>query len=158
MAAAKKTTRAPSKKASKPKTGCTKKRIGSKAPKSDFIKEHIIIAKPGPVNAEPRIVIRGPMENNWTSGMVSVDGMDFDFQIKHYPEPSVYGIDKGCISKMTIWKKGAGIVVNYDRGWDIIPQGETVMKAYRAILDRFNNGMTGADYKRYDNMNSKEVF
>ena len=154
MVAAKKS-KTPASKASKaPAKG--KKKIASKAPKtSKFLDEHVIITKiKPPAPSEPRIVISGPMENNWTTGMVSVDGIDFEFAIKHYPEPSVYGIDNGCISKMTISRKGAGVVVNYDRGWDIIPQGGAVMKAYKALLDRFNSGMKGSDLKRYNQMNT----
>lgn len=69
----------------------------------------------------------------WTSGKLN----GYDFQIKHYEKGSVYGIDAGKISKLTISRNGR-ILVNYDRGWDIPPQDEGVIKIYEHLLNLFN--------------------
>lgn len=69
----------------------------------------------------------------WTKGTIN----GFDYCIKHYEEGSIYGINEGRISKLEMRKNGR-IVANYDRGWDIEPKGETVLKAYKKLLDKFN--------------------
>ena len=40
-----------------------------------------------------------------------------------FDEPSMWGIDKGKISKLFIRKNGK-VVCNYDRGWDVKPVGD----------------------------------
>lgn len=65
----------------------------------------------------------------WTKGMV--DG--YDYCIKHFNEGSIYGIDGGKISKLEIRRDGK-IHVNYDRGWDIEPQGAEVKAVFEKIL------------------------
>ena len=65
----------------------------------------------------------------WTKGMV--DG--YDYCIKHSNGGSIYGIDGGQISKLEIRRDGK-IHVNYDRGWDIEPQGAEVKAVFEKIL------------------------
>ena len=69
----------------------------------------------------------------WTSGKLN----GYEFQIKHFEEGSVYGIDEGKISKITISRNGR-ILVNYDRGWDILLQDEDVVRIYEHLLYLFN--------------------
>lgn len=69
---------------------------------------------------------------NWTKG--SVDG--YDFTIKHFENGSDFGIDEGRISKLEIRKNGK-ILANYDRGWDVEPNG-AVKNVYDKILANFN--------------------
>ena len=55
---------------------------------------------------------------NWTSGHIG----PFRFEVKHYEEPSVFGIDEGRISKLWLgWKDSYGTVAAFDRGWDKLP-------------------------------------
>lgn len=53
-----------------------------------------------------------------------------------FDEDSMWGIDKGKISKLCIRKNGK-TVCNYDRGWDIKPTGD-VKKIYDNILNKYN--------------------
>lgn len=121
-----------------------------------FIDEHFIIAKPGKPdgkstakNLSTSIRLSYPVYNsNWTKGVVTVNGKPFVFEIKHFATGSEFGINNGCISKMYI-SSDSKVLVNYDRGWDIRPNGEPyLMAAYNAILDRFNNGIKPIDKDR----------
>lgn len=69
----------------------------------------------------------------WTSGKIA----GYEYHIKHFEEGSVFGIESGKISKLTISKNGK-ILVIYDRGWDILPQDEDVTKIYEYLLNLFN--------------------
>ena len=43
----------------------------------------------------------GPRNDlGWTTGTATSDGIAYDFQVKHYDEPSVFGINHGRISKL----------------------------------------------------------
>ena len=59
--------------------------------------------------------------------------------IKAYDEGSVFGIDEGCISKLTIQIDGKTVVA-YDRGWDIEPDESDLatMIAYSICLESYN--------------------
>ena len=69
----------------------------------------------------------------WTTG--KLDG--YDYQIKHFSEGSIYGINEGRISKIHIFKDGR-TVVNYDRGWDIEPVNSEARAVYEALLKAYN--------------------
>ncbi len=69
----------------------------------------------------------------WTTG--KLDG--YDYQIKHYSEGSVFGIDEGKISKLHISKNGR-TVVNYDRGWDVEPVDSEARAVCEALLKAYN--------------------
>ena len=82
-------------------------------------------------------------DDNWTWGTATVNGITYAFQIKHFDEPSMYGIASGRISKL--WMRRAGdaqAVLAYDRGWQrgFTPRGKgaEVRAAYRAIIAKFN--------------------
>lgn len=93
-------------------------------------------------SSKPKIVVE-EIRSGWTIGYIHYNGKDYGFGMKNFIEPSVFGINKGCISKLTIvdGKTEGKILVNYDRGWDIKPQTESVKKVYRALLSRFNRSM-----------------
>ena len=56
--------------------------------------------------------------DNWVIGYIG----PYRFEIKHFEEPSEFGIDGGRISKLHLsWKTGYGTVAAYDRGWDKLP-------------------------------------
>lgn len=59
--------------------------------------------------------------------------------IKAYDEGSVYGINEGRISKLTIQIDGKTVVA-YDRGWDIEPDenDQAAMIAYSICLNDYN--------------------
>jgi hypothetical protein len=67
--------------------------------------------------------------------------VNYTFQAKIYDEGSKFGINKGRISKLMIWKNEHGrgnfnknIIANYDRGWDIQPKNEMDKEALQRIL------------------------
>lgn len=48
----------------------------------------------------------------------------YDFQLKLCNKPSKYGIDEGKVIKLTIRNaKNYDLIANYDRGWDVKPEG-----------------------------------
>jgi hypothetical protein len=54
------------------------------------------------------------LEGNWFRG--SYKG--YEFCAKVYAEPSHYGINEGCVSKLSVTKNDKW-VFNYDRGMDL---------------------------------------
>ena len=69
----------------------------------------------------------------WTQGQIG----EHTYSVKHYEVGSIYGINGGRISKLDIRKDGK-ILVNYDRGWDVAPQGAEVLAVYNQLLEQFN--------------------
>ena len=73
----------------------------------------------------------------WSEGSIKI-GIDiFHYWVKHYEEASVYGIDEGRISKLTL-KRNAEMVCNYDRGWDIEPADENTAAALAILMKDYN--------------------
>ena len=74
-------------------------------------------------------------EGNWTFGTYG----DYRFEVKHFAEPSQFGIDfdegPGRISKLWV-ARGTTCVCNYDRGWDKLPYFEEDQDACAAIIWR----------------------
>ena len=61
------------------------------------------------------------------------------FQAKAYTGGSVYGINEGQVSKLTITSAATGaLVASYDRGWDVEPAGKADREALEAILAALN--------------------
>ena len=89
----------------------------------------------GPVS----VTVTG-FDDGWTLGNVMVNNKRFHYAIKNFPEPSQFGINKGCISKMGIDRNGQTLV-NYERGWDVKPAETDVKMAYKALLELFNDTM-----------------
>jgi len=82
-------------------------------------------------------------DDNWTRGTVTLNGIIYDFLIKHFDEPSEYGIASGRISKLWLRRRGdAHAVLSFDRGWErgFTPRGKgaEVGAVYRAIIAKFN--------------------
>lgn len=72
---------------------------------------------------------------NWTFGTIG----PFSFEIKHFDEPSRFGIDEGRISKLwLIWKDTFGCVATFDRGWDKLPGFGEAQDAVDAICTLWN--------------------
>ena len=115
-----------------------------------FIDDHIMIVRPmtpkevKKASEKPRIYVEN-IKNGWTEGYVRYKGKDYGYGMKNFIEPSVFGINKGCISKLHIvgGRTKGKTLVNYDRGWDIRPNKNDadLMKVYRALLAKFNRKM-----------------
>jgi hypothetical protein len=77
----------------------------------------------------------------WSTGTILIPEVDGDvavrYEVKHYPEPSEFGIDDGRISKLCLRIDGV-IVANYDRGWDKEPEEEAAVLAFAALINRYN--------------------
>ena len=86
----------------------------------------------------------GPRANdNWTKGTVTCNGVTYDFNIKHYDEPSEFGIGHGRISKLWLRRRGdAHPSLCFDRGWEhgFTPRGKgaEVNAIYKALVAKFN--------------------
>lgn len=73
----------------------------------------------------------------WTNGVIKIDKTNVTFSVKHFEEPSEFGIDEGRISKLELRVKGK-IVANYDRGWDMKTSDDAVEKALQYVLATYN--------------------
>ena len=84
------------------------------------------------------------MNRLWKEGTIGIP-VNGETKIAHYwakvyDEGSIYGINEGRISKLTI-KIDGQTVVSYDRGWDIEPDenDEATMIAYSILMQEYNN-------------------
>lgn len=73
----------------------------------------------------------------WTKGTEKINGQTYYYEVKHYEEPSEYGINGGRISKLYI-SSGDACTANYDRGWDRLPADEATAHIYNKLIWRFN--------------------
>ena len=74
-------------------------------------------------------------DGNWTFGHIG----GFDFKVKHYAQPSAFGIDEGRISKLWMGSRiSYRAIAAYDRGWDVLPRFLGEIEATQAVIDRFN--------------------
>jgi len=76
-------------------------------------------------------------EMNWTTGTVQTNGQTYTYSVKHFDEPSCYGIRNGRVSKLEIRLAGQ-VVLNYSREWDVRAQDAETRQVRDAILKRFN--------------------
>lgn len=83
----------------------------------------------------------GMDEYGWSRGTVTdpSTGISYEFAAKAFDLPSVWGIDHGRVSKLSMRdpQTGAWDKLNYDRGWDIRPEDETTLNALSSILDLY---------------------
>ncbi|MGI6617717.1 MAG: DUF7678 domain-containing protein [Saccharofermentanales bacterium] len=78
----------------------------------------------------------------WKEGTIGIPKEDGGYTackywLKHFDKPSVYGIDRGRISKLML-KIDGEVVCNFDRGWDIRPTSEDAEKALVILLHEYN--------------------
>lgn len=74
-------------------------------------------------------------DKNWVSGYLDDDYDIYAFTAKKYTEPSKFGINEGRISKLSISTGNQGLIVNYDRGWDVLPYTDEDQKICDRIVD-----------------------
>lgn len=72
-----------------------------------------------------------------SEGSIKIGSDIFHYWVKHYEVGSVYGIDGGRISKLTLKRHGE-VVCNYDRGWDIKPADENTAAALAILMKDYN--------------------
>ena len=73
----------------------------------------------------------------WSEGSIKVRNSLFHYWVKHYDEPSEYGINKGRVSKLTL-KRNGEIVYNFDRGLDVEAVDEETELALAILLKEYN--------------------
>ena len=82
-----------------------------------------------------RDIIITKQEGEWVFGRIG----GFDFEVKCFDQPSVFGIDEGCISKLWIGSRVSyRTIAAYDRGWDRLPRFDNEIEATQVVIDRFN--------------------
>lgn len=73
--------------------------------------------------------------DSWTMGTIG----DFYFEVKHFYDPSIFGIDEGRISKLWLtWANTYGTIAVYDRGWDKLPTFKEAQDAIDALCALWN--------------------
>lgn len=74
----------------------------------------------------------------WTTTTIRVNETKYTAYIKHFDDPSEFGIGGGRISKLQLKDEDGRTVVNYDRGWDIRPETIQQEAAVETILRGWN--------------------
>lgn len=74
----------------------------------------------------------------WTQGSLLVNGKVLKYWIKHFDEPSQYGISNGRVSKLEIRLDGEAVTCSYDRGWNKRVEDEESRIALDYLLRRYN--------------------
>ena len=73
----------------------------------------------------------------WSEGSIKVRNSLFHYWVKHYDEPSEWGINEGRVSKLTL-KRDGEIVYIFDRGHDVAAADEDTELALAILLKEYN--------------------
>lgn len=75
----------------------------------------------------------------WVKGRIVVNINDiYDFEAKVFDTGSEYGIGNGRVSKLNLREVNSTVdLINYDRGWDVVPKDNNSKLALKAILEEF---------------------
>lgn len=78
----------------------------------------------------------------WKQGTIGIKDengrmVSVTYWVKHFEEPSRFGIGEGRFSKLML-KQDGKVVYNYDRGEDIEPQTPEAEKALGILIHEFN--------------------
>ena len=75
----------------------------------------------------------------WTIAIARYKGKYYDVNVKHFEEPSNFGIDNGRVSKLWIREQRQDTpCVSYDRGWDVRPKTKAAKAVMNEILAMYN--------------------
>lgn len=77
-------------------------------------------------------------EGAWTQGSLLINGKVLKYWVKHFDEPSEWGIMQGRVSKLEIRPDGEAATVSYDRGWDRKAEDEESKVALGYLLRKYN--------------------
>ena len=89
----------------------------------------LVMGSMGLSNLQDEVIINYE-KGNWIHGQYK----EFDFEAKVYDEPSKYGINGGKVSKFLLKDKAGTWRINYDRGWDVVPDEEIEHEALNVII------------------------
>ena len=70
----------------------------------------------------------------WREAIIEYKRKEYKVTFKQFDEGSIYGINGGRLSKLTI-NLGKEMLANYDRGWDIEPADEDTKAVLEILLD-----------------------
>lgn len=87
------------------------------------------------------------LNGGWYQGQIEYDGTAYTFQAKIYDEGSIYGIDGGRVSKLTIVRTGDSwtrAVYHYDRGLDVDDAPAGLLAAVLAVANSATKPATPA--------------
>ena len=73
----------------------------------------------------------------WSKGSIKVHDSIIHYWVKHFEEASVYGIEEGRISKLTLEREDK-TVASYDRGWDVETVDEDAEIALAILMSKYN--------------------
>lgn len=73
----------------------------------------------------------------WTKLTLNINGQIFTASVKHYEEPSDFGINGKKISKLEVRYMGK-VVISFERAWELKPSTENERLALAEILKKFN--------------------
>ncbi|MFV0485396.1 MAG: hypothetical protein ACK5MU_04220 [Candidatus Saccharimonadales bacterium] len=71
------------------------------------------------------------LRDKWHEGHIE----QYRFQAKVYDVGSKFGINKGRVSKLSVWDSGSEII-SYDRGWDKKPEDDEHWVILWELLNR----------------------
>lgn len=74
----------------------------------------------------------------WSEGSILVNGRIMEYCVKHFDEPSEWGIKAGRISKLDIREAGKQTLCCYDRGWDTIPADKDARTVFKFLMELYN--------------------
>lgn len=69
----------------------------------------------------------------WSVGAIGI----ITYCVKHYDEPSRFGIDNGRISKLCLLQNGVEVAC-YDRGWDVMPRTQEAKRVLGILMEKYN--------------------
>lgn len=72
-----------------------------------------------------------------SKGELTLNGQAVKFWVKHFEQPSEFGIDAGRISKLFIEINGI-LTCSYDRGWDVKPEDELAKEVLATLIAKYN--------------------
>lgn len=75
-----------------------------------------------------------PKDNNWVSGICD----NVTFNAKLFDNGSIFGINKGRVSKLSICDHDGRCIVCYERGWFIKPI-DSVKPYFDAVMELLEN-------------------
>lgn len=77
--------------------------------------------------------------DNWIRAVMTWDGVRYKVTAKLFDEESVFGIDNGRISKLTVRsEKDDEEIINYDRGWDKYPRDQKLLSMLKRLIKELN--------------------
>ena len=93
-----------------------------------------------PVDTSKLTITRGNPETDLgLSGRVNAYP-DYTFSATVFAQPSGWGINQGCISKLCVRDKSQKEdLIHYDRGWVTLPRTHEQLDVLNAIIDGFPN-------------------